>query len=40
MDAVQTVADVAGTELPTWEYGWGVIDGPGMPESLFVESTD
>ncbi|WP_406265389.1 hypothetical protein OH799_18160 [Nocardia sp. NBC_00881] len=38
MDAVPAEA-VERTELPTWEYGWGVTDGPGVPEGLFVENS-
>jgi hypothetical protein len=36
LDSRSLDAEVEHTELPTWEYGWGVTTSPGVPEKLFV----
>jgi hypothetical protein len=37
MDSMSAEAEIARTELPTWEYGWvPPAEGTGIPEGLFV----
>jgi hypothetical protein len=36
MNSMSAEAEIERTELPTWEYGWHVTDGSGMPEELFI----
>ncbi|MGD9622078.1 MAG: hypothetical protein AB7G47_16400 [Mycolicibacterium sp.] len=40
MNSIPADANIEGTELPTWEYGWAPAVVLEVPEGLFVEGRD